>query len=64
MTQATDWSKVAMPPEEVTFPEGTLVKIGGIPFWLAAETVLHGCASNKQAAIELNGMKPGDTLQA
>lgn len=53
-----------MPPEEVNFPEGTLVKIGGIPFWLAADTVLHGCAANRGIALTLNGMKPGDTLQA
>ena len=60
----TNWSEVAMPPEEVNFPEGTLVKIGGIPFWLAADTVLHGCAANRGIALTLNGMKPGDTLQA
>lgn len=59
-----DWSQVAMPPEEVTFPEGTMVHIGGIPFWLPADTVLHGCAANREIALRLNGMKPGDTLQA
>ena len=60
----TDWSKVAMPLEEVTFPEGTVVKIGGIPFRLSENTVLHGCAANREIALKLSGMKPGDTLQA
>lgn len=60
----TDWSKVAMPLEEVEFPEGTRVKIGGIPFQLAADTVLLGCVANRDIALKLSGMKPGDTLQA
>lgn len=57
-----DWSQVAMPPEEVTFPEGTLVHIEGLPFRLSEDTVLHGCAANREVAFRLMKVKPGDTL--
>ena len=32
--------------DEILFPAGTLVKIDGLPFWLASHTVLLGYKAN------------------
>jgi hypothetical protein len=37
--------------DEISFPAGTLVKIDGLPFWLASDTVLVG----RQANVALIG---------
>lgn len=58
----TDWSKVAKPLDEVSFPEGVVVKVGGIPFLLPPGAVLLGCAENRGLAIRLSRMERGDTL--
>lgn len=58
----TDWSKIAKPLDEVVFPEGTIVKVGGIPFLLPPGAVLLGCAENRGLALRLSRINRGDTL--
>ena len=53
-----------MPLEEIEFPDGTQVHIGGMPFIFFGDTVVLGVGANRALALKLASDRPTGPTQA